>query len=70
MQGGQLQLLEGWRPLTEVTDDKPWTLDSVAGLRDAILGATDGSVPPFFFGPPPRTGPVGLYAVPMRRPWG
>ncbi len=53
VQGGQLQLLEGWRPLTEVTDDKPWTLDSVAALRDAILGPTDGSVPPFFFGPPP-----------------
>ncbi len=53
VQGGQLQLLEGWRPLTEVTDDKAWSFDSVAGLRDAILGPTDGSVPPFFFGPPP-----------------
>ena len=53
VQGGQLQLLEGWRPLTEVTDDKPWTLDSVSGLRDAILGPCDGSVPPFFFGSPP-----------------
>ena len=53
VQGGQLQLLEGWRPLTEVTDDKEWTLDSVSVLRDAILGATDGSVPPFFFPSPP-----------------
>lgn len=54
VQGGQIQLLEGWRPLTEVTDDKPWTLDSVAGLREAILGPSDGSVPPFFFGSPPE----------------
>ena len=45
VQGGQIQLLEGWRPLTEVTDDKPWTLDSVAGLRGALLGATDGAGP-------------------------
>jgi NAD(P)-dependent dehydrogenase (short-subunit alcohol dehydrogenase family) len=53
VQGGQLQLLEGWRPLTEVTDDKEWTLDSVSVLRDAILGPTDGSVPAFFFPSPP-----------------
>ena len=53
VQGGQLQLLEGWRPLTEVTSEAPWTLDSVAVLRDAVLGPTDGSVPSFFFGPPP-----------------
>jgi NAD(P)-dependent dehydrogenase (short-subunit alcohol dehydrogenase family) len=52
VQGGQLQLLEGWRPLTEVTDDKEWTLDSVSVLRDAILGQSDGSVPPFFFPSP------------------
>ena len=27
VQGGVVQLLEGWRPLTEATADKPWTLD-------------------------------------------
>jgi len=53
VQGGQLQLLEGWRPLTEVTDDKEWTLASVSALREAILGPTDGSVPAFFFPSPP-----------------
>jgi NAD(P)-dependent dehydrogenase (short-subunit alcohol dehydrogenase family) len=53
VQGGQLQLLEGWRPLTEVTDDKEWTLDSVSVLRDAILGPADPGVPPFFFASPP-----------------
>ena len=52
VQGGQLQLLEGWRPLTEVTDDKPWTLESVAALRSTILGPTAGAVPPFFFASP------------------
>lgn len=52
VQGGQVQLLEGWRPLTEITDDKPWTLDGVASRRDELLGPVDGSVPPFFFASP------------------
>lgn len=53
VQGGMIQLLEGWRPLTEVTDDKPWTIDSVAARGTEILGPTTGSVPAFFFPSPP-----------------
>ena len=54
VQGGQIQLLEGWRPLIEITDDKTWTLDSVAARREELFPtAADGAVPPFFFGPPP-----------------
>src|SRR3954469_25356008 len=30
VQGGQAQLLRGWRPVTEVTDDETWTIDSLA----------------------------------------
>jgi NAD(P)-dependent dehydrogenase (short-subunit alcohol dehydrogenase family) len=52
VQGGQMQLIQGWRPLTEVTDDRPWTIDSVAARRDELLGPTDGSIPPFFFPSP------------------
>jgi len=52
VQGGQVQLLEGWRPLTEITDDRPWTIDSVASRRDELLAKSDGTVPAFFFGPP------------------
>ena len=52
VQGGQIQLLEGWRPLTEVTSDEQWTLASVAARREALLGPTDGTVAPFFFGSP------------------
>jgi NAD(P)-dependent dehydrogenase (short-subunit alcohol dehydrogenase family) len=52
VQGGILQLLEGWRPLTEVTDDQAWTLASVTERRDAILGKSDGAIPAFFFGSP------------------
>jgi NAD(P)-dependent dehydrogenase (short-subunit alcohol dehydrogenase family) len=53
VQGGVIQLLEGWRPFTEVTSDEAWTLESVSGLRDRILGRSDGSVPAFFFASPP-----------------
>jgi NAD(P)-dependent dehydrogenase (short-subunit alcohol dehydrogenase family) len=52
VQGGQVQVLEGWRPLTEITDDKPWTLDSVSVRREELFSKTDGSVPAFFFGSP------------------
>jgi len=54
VQGGQLQLLEGWRPLTEVVDDRPWTLERVAARREELLGPTSGGVPPFFFGSPSK----------------
>ena len=47
VQGGLVQLLEGWRPVTEVRSDKAWTLDAVAAQRVAVLGRSDGSVPPF-----------------------
>lgn len=52
VQGGQMQLIQGWRPLTEVIDDRPWTIDRVAARRDELLGPTDGSIPPFFFPSP------------------
>jgi NAD(P)-dependent dehydrogenase (short-subunit alcohol dehydrogenase family) len=49
VQGGQVQLLEGWRPVTEATADKPWTIDGVEDVRARLLGGHDGSIPPFFF---------------------
>jgi NAD(P)-dependent dehydrogenase (short-subunit alcohol dehydrogenase family) len=52
VQGGIVQLLQGWRPLTEATADKPWTIDGVDEVRDQLLGSNDGSIPPFFFPSP------------------
>jgi NAD(P)-dependent dehydrogenase (short-subunit alcohol dehydrogenase family) len=52
VQGGVVQLLEGWRPLTEVTTDEPWTIDGVAAVREALFSRSDGSIPPFFFPSP------------------
>ena len=46
--GGQVQLLRGWRPITEATDDKPWTIDIDRRRVDATLFAkSDKGVPPF-----------------------
>ena len=52
VQGGVLQLLEGWRPLTEATSDAPWTIESVDATRATLFSRTDGSIPPFFFASP------------------
>ncbi|HEY2814701.1 MAG TPA: SDR family oxidoreductase [Acidimicrobiales bacterium] len=52
VQGGVVQLLEGWRPLTEATSDKPWTIDTVDAAQAQLLAESDGSIPPFFFPSP------------------
>jgi NAD(P)-dependent dehydrogenase (short-subunit alcohol dehydrogenase family) len=50
--GGVVQLLEGWRPLTESTSEKPWTIDSVEEARTALFARSEGTIPPFFFPSP------------------
>jgi NAD(P)-dependent dehydrogenase (short-subunit alcohol dehydrogenase family) len=47
VQGGQAQLLRGWRPVTQATSDAVWTLDSLDGARDALVGGNDTGIPPF-----------------------
>jgi NAD(P)-dependent dehydrogenase (short-subunit alcohol dehydrogenase family) len=45
--GGLVQLIRGWRPVTEATADKPWTIDSVHAAADALFATADRGVPPF-----------------------
>ncbi len=47
VQGGQAQLLRGWRPVTEATANAVWTLESIEASRAALLGGADTGVPPF-----------------------
>lgn len=47
VQGGVVQLLRGWRPVTEATSDDVWSLDSIEAGRDALIGKADPGVPPF-----------------------
>jgi NAD(P)-dependent dehydrogenase (short-subunit alcohol dehydrogenase family) len=45
--GGQVQVLQGWRPLTEANDDKPWTITAIDDAADALFARSDRGVPPF-----------------------
>jgi NAD(P)-dependent dehydrogenase (short-subunit alcohol dehydrogenase family) len=50
VQGGLVQLLQGWRPVAESGSDKPWTIDTVAGTQTNLFAGRSSGVPPFFFG--------------------
>jgi hypothetical protein len=45
--GGQVQLLRGWRPITEATDDKPWTIGSIDDAAAALFAESAKGTPPF-----------------------
>ena len=51
--GGKAQMLEGWRPATEVAATDVWSLDSLTAARDRLTGGRDTGVPPFM---PPLEG--------------
>jgi NAD(P)-dependent dehydrogenase (short-subunit alcohol dehydrogenase family) len=45
--GGVVQILRGWRPLTESTDEKPWTIEAINRAAPALFAQSDKGVPPF-----------------------
>jgi NAD(P)-dependent dehydrogenase (short-subunit alcohol dehydrogenase family) len=47
VQGGVLQLVEGWRPATQATSEAEWTIDGIEAVRDQLVGGRDTGVPPF-----------------------
>jgi NAD(P)-dependent dehydrogenase (short-subunit alcohol dehydrogenase family) len=47
VQGGLVQIVEGWHPVTELTSEKAWTIDSINEGRDTLFAKTDPGVPPF-----------------------
>ncbi|MBA3302844.1 MAG: SDR family NAD(P)-dependent oxidoreductase [Acidimicrobiia bacterium] len=51
VQGGLVQLVQGWRPVSEATAAEEWTIDGIDAARSALLGDSDGSIPPFLFDP-------------------
>ncbi len=46
VQGGLVQIVQGWRPLTEVTDDKPWTIGRLDAHRETLFARSAEGVPP------------------------
>ncbi len=49
-QGGVAQVVQGWRPVTEINDDKPWTIEGVQAQAGALFAGRATGVPPFLFG--------------------
>jgi NAD(P)-dependent dehydrogenase (short-subunit alcohol dehydrogenase family) len=47
IQGGLAQIVQGWRPLTQITSDATWTVESIAAQRDALFAKSEPGVPPF-----------------------
>ena len=47
VQGGILQIVQGWRPVSEVHGDDVWTIESIATNRDTLFASSDPGVPPF-----------------------
>jgi len=49
VQGGLVQIVQGWRPVSVATSEQEWTLDSVADQREKLFANSDPGVPPFMF---------------------
>ncbi len=45
--GGQVQLLTGWRPVTQADADTEWTIASIDAISDDLFAKTGKSVPVF-----------------------
>ena len=48
IQGGIAQIVQGWRPLTQVKSDKPWTIESINEQRDGLFAKSEPGIPGFF----------------------
>ena len=51
VQGGLCQIVQGWRPISQITSEKPWTVEEIAAGRDKLFAHSSPGVPPFFLEP-------------------
>ena len=47
IQGGLLQIVQGWRPVSQVESDEPWTIESIAKRKDDLFANSEPGIPPF-----------------------
>jgi hypothetical protein len=52
VQGGVAQIVQGWRPISEITSDKPWTVEEINAGRERLFAKSDPGVPPFMLSMP------------------
>ena len=48
IQGGLAQIVQGWRPITQITSDEAWTIEAINAGRDTLFSKSDSGIPPFF----------------------
>ena len=47
IQGGVIQIVQGWRPASEVKSDGSWTIESINAAKKALFANSDSGIPPF-----------------------
>jgi NAD(P)-dependent dehydrogenase (short-subunit alcohol dehydrogenase family) len=47
VQGGLVQVVAGWHPVSQIRSDEPFTVQSIAARRDELFAGRDPGVPPF-----------------------
>ena len=48
IQGGLAQIVQGWRPISQITSDEEWTIEAIAAQRDTLFAKSEPGIPPFF----------------------
>jgi NAD(P)-dependent dehydrogenase (short-subunit alcohol dehydrogenase family) len=48
--GGVCQIVEGWRPVSQITSDGQFTIESIAAGKDQLFSKTEPGIPPFILG--------------------
>jgi NAD(P)-dependent dehydrogenase (short-subunit alcohol dehydrogenase family) len=45
--GGVCQIVAGWHPVSQITSEGPFTVESIAAGRDALFAQSEPGIPPF-----------------------
>ena len=52
IQGGLLQIIQGWHPVSNVKTDEPWTIESIAKRKSELFANSEPGIPPFLMTQP------------------
>jgi hypothetical protein len=47
IQGGLLQIVQGWHPASDVKSDGSWTIESINAAKKELFANSDPGIPPF-----------------------
>ncbi len=47
IQGGLLQIVQGWRPVSQVKSDEAWTIEGIDQHKKELFANSDPGIPPF-----------------------